>query len=63
MNKLVAIGFMGDFQVYLNVSKDMAIRRYAARFELDETEVAECYDIREVEFSDEFCVYDVWEAK
>lgn len=57
MNKLIAIGFMGDYSVYLNVSLDEAKRRYS---EANDGVDANDYDIIELEVKDEFNAYHIW---
>ena len=52
-NRLVACGFLGMYRVYLNVTKEEAIRRYR---ELDGEDPT---NVQEVEFTDEFYAYEV----
>lgn len=54
-NKLISIGWLGDQRVYLNVTREEAMRRY----EESEDEPAEETTILEFEFEDEFLAYDV----
>lgn len=75
-NKLVVIGSIGNLNCYLNVPKEMAIARYVYSnfdyyLEDEKNEIINKlingnsdYDyiiIREFEFDDEFCGYDVYE--
>lgn len=72
-NTLVTIGSVGDMIAYLNVSKEDAARRYAARenerkirvtgFPLADAELAELVrwgldNARGFDFEDEFYTYD-----
>lgn len=54
-NRLIAVGGTGDYDVFLNVSREEAIRRsrYAGN---------ELATVREIEFDDEFWAYEVSEA-
>lgn len=52
-NKLIVIGWMGGMTAYLNVSREEAIRRYT-------TENDDTYSVKEIEFDNEFEVYDAW---
>lgn len=65
MNKLIAIGWLGNRTVYLNVSREEAIRRYATAEMIPDLGEAEKYVtknklIQEVEFDDEFSAYSVY---
>ena len=65
-NKIVVIGYTGGKTCYLNVERSEAIRRYLldtdegdtpeARQELEDSGL-----VKELEFRDEFCVYDAYE--
>lgn len=61
MNKLIVIGHMSTMKCYLNISKEDAIERYIksegmTRDEFDEAS----FRCEEIEFEDEFEVYDIW---
>lgn len=61
-NKLIIIGHLGLKTAYLNISKEEAIQRYIETeksFPDDEIIVTENM-IQEIEFNDEFSVYDAW---
>lgn len=61
-NRMISIGWLGVKTVYLNVSREEAIRRYkeADPDSLIEEEYLKRNDlIEEIEFDDEFTAYDV----
>lgn len=58
MIKLVAIGYMGDMTVYINLSKTEAVRRY--NVENNEVIDENSPNIIELEVEDSFSVYDIW---
>ena len=63
MNKLIVIGWMGDQVAYLNITRDEAIQRYIT---CEGSYAKENFDsswVREIDFEEEFCVYDAWEKK
>lgn len=61
-NKIIAIGYRGDRQCYLNVSEEEAIKRYCDYNNISEEEF-EDNDVTTytIEFTDEFGCYDIWE--
>lgn len=63
-NKLTVIGYLGDKNAYLNLSKEEAIQRFMQDNLRDEDcnkEYVEKYgNVEEFYFDDEFCVYDAW---
>ena len=66
-NKIIVIGYLGGKTCYLNVKKDEAIRRYLLDTENGYTvetanELDESGLVKEIEFRDEFCVYDAYES-
>lgn len=65
MNKLIVIGYMSSKRAYLNINREEAIRRYKASDGVGDEFDAELLLrpdlIEEIEFEDEFCVYDAWE--
>ena len=70
-NKIVHIGFLGQYTCYLNVKKDDAIKRYIkSEFNLGFEEIKdakqflqESYQgtitVKEIEFKDEFGTYEI----
>jgi len=63
-NTLVSIGYLGIGyrgvqRVYLNVSREEALKRYCASEECEPSEVKELL-IGEFTFDDEFSAYSVW---
>ena len=66
MNTLIKIGHLGDYRVYLNVSKEAAVARYIdskALYTADfEKMVADGYvEVIELRISDEFGAVDLVE--
>jgi len=64
MNKLIVIGWLGTRTVYLNVTREEAIRRYATDEMIPDLKKAAAYIeenklLEEFEFVDEFWAYDV----
>lgn len=59
MNKIIAIGYMGSRQCYLNVSREEAMRRYRLHNDMAPDEPIIDH-IAELDFDDEFSVYDIW---
>jgi hypothetical protein len=60
-NKLIIIGYIGLKRAYLNISKEEAVKRYISQTGYDEEYDKDLLDdIREIEFNDEFGVYDAW---
>lgn len=59
-NRIVAIGWTGDYVVYLNVPRDEAIRRYEEHHELKISENSHI-TVDEFEFNDVFYAYEVSE--
>jgi ATP-dependent RNA circularization protein (DNA/RNA ligase family) len=61
-NKIVYIGFLGVLQCYLNVEKEVAISRYCETNDMSIEEFSDNgYEVRVIEFDDEFGAYDLWE--
>ena len=58
-NKLIAIGYLGCQTVYLNVTREEAIRRYREADGMEEHEILKDDLITEFEFTDEFTAYAV----
>lgn len=60
-NQLVAIGFLGDMKVYVNLTEEEACARFTKE-ELSEGETIPGlgYTVRVIPFGDSFYVYDVW---
>lgn len=60
MNRIIAIGWLGSMQCYLNVSREEALRRYLVDnpIEVEYTKTQKDF-IREFEFEDEFWAYSV----
>ena len=58
-NKLISIGYLGCMSVYLNVSREEAIRRYRESDGMQDHEVIEEGRICEFEIYDEFSAYAV----
>lgn len=57
--KLVAIGFLGDYTVYVDLSREEAIRRYDAEYP-DYTVAKHGLHVKEVEVRDgRFQAYDI----
>lgn len=63
-NKIIAIGYTGNFTCYLNISRKEAIERYMKNnpFITLEDIVIE-YMVKEFEFDDEFLSYSVYPKK
>jgi hypothetical protein len=60
-NKLITIGYIGLKRAYLNISKEEAIKRYTSQSDYVEAYESDLLDdIYEIEFDDEFGVYDAW---
>lgn len=58
--KLVAIGFLGQFTVYVNVTKEEAIARYNR--ENPDYTAEDAGTVREIEVKDgKFYAYDIWD--
>ena len=57
-HKLIAIGYMGDRRVYIDLTRAEAIRRYEA----SEGERVSDHPILEFSFDNEFWAYDVHET-
>lgn len=60
MNTLVVIGYLGGYDVFMNVDREQAIERYAKKHDVTVEYVKNEYRITELEFTDEFEVYDIW---
>jgi hypothetical protein len=63
-NRLVAIGFLGDFKVYLNLTREQAVERYCKEEGVEGVSEEELYlnksvSINEFEFGDVFWAYEV----
>ena len=60
-NKLIIIGYVGMKKAYLNISKEDAIKRYTDQESFNmEYEGYLLDEVQEIEFDDEFEVYDAW---
>ena len=57
-NRLVAIGYLGGFICYLNLSREQAIQRYLTDNEYMCQEITKL-SIKEFDFTDRFEAYDV----
>lgn len=57
--KLVAIGYLGDQTVYVNISKQEAIDRYD-RENPDFTVIKNNLRVKEIDVDEKFYVYDIW---
>lgn len=55
---LVVVGYIGCKRAYLDVSREEAVRRYRESEHEDEVDLRR---VKEIEFTDEFRAYDVWE--
>ena len=55
--KLIAIGFLGSYKVYINLSRKDAIERH--KTEEPNSEINEL-TIREMNIQDSFGAYDIW---
>jgi len=71
MNKLVVIGLLGCRTCYLNISREEAIERWLKENALPDEESQnymrkellrgdDIYEVKEIEFTDEFETYAVW---
>lgn len=59
--KLVAIGYLGHFTVYVGLSREEAVRRHEREHPGDTVEAAGLA-VQEIEVKDgKFGVYDIWE--
>jgi len=60
-NRAIIIGWIGSKRCYINISKEEAIERYKNTdgFTVGYDDEA-LGDTREIEFDDEFGVYDAW---
>lgn len=58
MIKMIAIGFVGDYTVYVNIDKDEAIKRFNIE-NPDYTVELQNLDVQELEIEDVFYVYDI----
>jgi hypothetical protein len=58
--KLIVIGFLGYFRVYINMSKAKAIYNYNMEnpeYTMEKNNLT----VREFDVKDRFSVYDIWE--
>jgi tetrahydromethanopterin S-methyltransferase subunit A len=60
-NKAIIIGMIGLKRCYINLSKEEAIERYKITEDLCLVDEEVLDDIEEIEFDDEFGVYDAWQ--
>jgi len=58
--KLISIGFIGDKTVYIDISKEEAIKRYDKE-NPEYTVVENSLSVEEIEIKDSFNVYDIWD--
>ena len=58
--KLISIGFIGSKTVYIDISKEEAIKRYNKE-NLEYTVVENSLSVEEIEIKDSFNVYDIWD--
>lgn len=61
-NKLVAIGFVSEYSVFLNVSVDEALRRISEKSGKSVEYIKSNFSVEEYEFDDYFHAYDVSEG-
>jgi hypothetical protein len=57
--KLVAIGFLSEMRVYVNLSKEEAMKRYNEEnpeYTIEDNNL----DVKEINVEDSFWVYDIW---
>lgn len=59
INKLIIIGFVGSKRCYMNIGREAAIGRYLVENDIERSQLSDDY-IEELEFDDEFSVYDIW---
>lgn len=61
---IVAIGILSAKRCYLDIPKEEAIERYRAEEKLDQLDwegMEDTISIEEMDITDEFTVYDIWE--
>lgn len=58
-HKIVAVGFLGDFNCYLDVDREIALERWKGPFLKEGSESLGDPRIIEFEFDDEFHAYDI----
>ena len=56
--KLIAIGYIGSYRVYVNITKEEAIKRYEKENLCNVT--TDDIIVRELFVNEEFNVYDIW---
>ena len=61
MNKLILIGLIGCKKCYLNITEEMAIKRYCESENLtrQQFEDEENISVETIDFKDEFSAYDI----
>lgn len=58
--KLIAIGHLGSYTVYIGLTKNEAIQKYNQEnpsYKVEENDLS----VRELDVNDKFYVYDIWE--
>ena len=58
--KLISIGFIGSKTVYIDISKEEAIKRYDEE-NPEYTVIKNDLSVEEIEVKDSFHVYDMWD--
>ena len=59
-HRLIAIGWTGDLNCYLDVDRETALARWEAQFQNEYSEGPGAPPITEFEFDDEFYAYQIW---
>jgi hypothetical protein len=60
-NTIISIGFTGLMRCYLNVPLEEAKKRYMKEERISEEEFESSVTIEQIEFTDEFGTYSIWE--
>lgn len=60
-NTLISIGFTGIMRCYLNVPSEEAKKRYMEEERISEEDFENSVSIEQIEFTDEFGAYAIWD--